>query len=95
MFCAPFKQVASSSAEGQDRGRSDGKSPSSFSGQPPSRYGLTIRATASRPRWGSAKSEKSRCGRSRCAGAFGCIERVIRKVPISVAQPRQRVSQTF
>jgi hypothetical protein len=31
---------------------------------------LTSRATASRPRWGSVKPEKPRCGRSRCALAF-------------------------
>jgi SAM-dependent methyltransferase len=31
---------------------------------------LTRRATASRPRWDAAKAEKSRSGRSRCAGAL-------------------------
>jgi hypothetical protein len=31
---------------------------------------LTRRATASRPRWGFAKPERPRCGRSRCAGAL-------------------------
>jgi hypothetical protein len=34
------------------------------------RLGLTIRSTASRPRWGAAKPEGPRCGRSRCAGAL-------------------------
>ena len=33
--------------------------------------GLTVRATASRPAGDSAKSERVRLGRARCAGALG------------------------
>jgi hypothetical protein len=53
---------------------------------------LTRRATASRPCWDSAKSERPRSGRSRCAGALGLTSLLADREALKKEQKKEMFS---